>query len=79
MKIFLSYGHDANEPLVKRIKSDLEARGHDVWFDKSGIKAGDDWRRAITDGIVGSDWVLSFLSRHSTRDPSVCLDELGST
>lgn len=77
MRIFLSYGHDDNEPLVRCIKRDLEARGHDVWFDKENIKTGDDWRRAITDGILGSDWVLSFLSRHSTRDPGVCLDELG--
>jgi hypothetical protein len=76
MRIFLSYGHDANEELVRRIKADLEARGHDVWFDKSDIRFGDDWRRAITDGIVGSNRVLSFLSKYSTRDPGVCLDEL---
>ena len=61
MRIFLSYGHDANEELVRRIKADLEKRGHDVWFDKSEIRFGDDWRRQITDGIVGSNRVLSFL------------------
>ena len=33
MKIFFSYPHDTNAPLVERIKSDLEARGHEVWFD----------------------------------------------
>jgi tetratricopeptide (TPR) repeat protein len=76
LRIFLSYGRDQNEPLVRRIKADLEARGHDVWFDKSQIKFGDDWRRAITDGISGSNKVLSFLSKHSTRDPGVCLEEI---
>jgi len=81
LRIFLSYGHDANEPLVRRIKTDLEARQHDVWFDKTpeagkGIRAGDDWRRAITDGILGSHRVVSFLSKHSTRDPGVCRDEI---
>lgn len=76
LRIFLSYGHDGNEELVRRIRADLEARGHDVWFDKSRIKAGDDWRRAITEGIVDSNRVLSFLSKHSTRDPGVCLDEI---
>lgn len=76
LRIFLSYGHDANEDLVRRIKADLEARGHDVWFDKNDIKFGDDWRREITDGITGSHRVLSFLSKHSTRDPGVCLDEI---
>ncbi|MCC6795286.1 MAG: toll/interleukin-1 receptor domain-containing protein [Candidatus Hydrogenedentes bacterium] len=46
LRIFLSYGHDDNEELVRRIKGDLEARGHDVWFDKSpeegkGIRVAD--------------------------------------
>ena len=81
LRIFLSYGHDNNEALVRRIKADLEKRGHDVWFDKSGVKEsgithGDDWRRAITDGILKSNRVLSFLSKHSTRDPGVCRDEI---
>jgi len=76
LRIFLSYGHDANEELVRAIKADLEMRGHDVWFDKSEIRFGDDWRRQITDRIIGSNRVLSFLSKYSTRDPGVCLDEL---
>jgi hypothetical protein len=71
LRIFLSYGHDANEELVRRIKADLENRGHDVWSDRNQIKFGDDWRRAITDGILQSNRVLSFLSKHSTRDATV--------
>lgn len=74
--IFLSYGHDANEDLVRRIYADLKKRGHDVWFDKTEIKIGDDWRYAITQGILNSHRVLSFLSKYSTRDPGVCLDEI---
>lgn len=76
MNIFLSYGHDENEVLVQHIKRDLEARGYDVWIDKEKIDFGDDWRSAITEGIMGSDWVLSFLSKYSAREPGVCLDEL---
>lgn len=76
LRIFLSYGHDSNEELVRCIKGDLEKRGHDVWFDKTEIKFGDEWRRAITDGILQSHRVLSFLSKHSTRDPGVCRDEI---
>jgi hypothetical protein len=75
-RIFLSYGDDSNEELVRRITADLEKRGHDVWFDKNEIKFGDEWRRAITDGILQSNRVLSFLSKYSTRDPGVCLDEI---
>ena len=54
LRIFLSYGHDSNEELVRRIKADLEELGHNVWFDKSDIKSGDDWRRSITEGILDS-------------------------
>ncbi|MBE0640232.1 MAG: toll/interleukin-1 receptor domain-containing protein [Bacteroidales bacterium] len=68
LRIFLSYGHDANEELVRLIKADLEKRGHDVWFDKTDIKFGDEWRRRITEGIAGSHRVLSFLSKYSTSN-----------
>lgn len=34
LRIFLSYGHDHNEELVCLIKTDLEKRGHDVWFKR---------------------------------------------
>ncbi len=71
LRIFPSYGHDVNEALVRRIMTDLDQRGHQMWFDKSDIKSGDDWRRAITEGIIASDRIL-FLSEHSVRDPGVC-------
>ncbi len=78
MRIFLSYGHDANEELVARIKADLQNRGHDVWFDTSEIKFGDDWRRRITEGITSSHKFVSFLTNNSARDSGVCLDEIGN-
>ena len=76
MKVFFSYGHDQNVPLVKQVRRDLEAAGHEIWIDTSEIKAGDDWRRRIVDGLSDSDWIVAFLSKHATRDPGVCLDEL---
>lgn len=81
MKIFLSYGHDSNAPLVEKIKEYLsvDADGkhlHDVWIDTSEIKAGQNWRRRITDGIIHSDIVLAGLSKHSIKTPGVCRDEL---
>jgi hypothetical protein len=41
MRIILSYGHDANEELVRRVFSNLEKRGHNVWSDKEDIRPGD--------------------------------------
>jgi TIR domain len=63
----------------KRLREELaklQVEINEVWRDKSGIKSGDDWRRGIIDDLKDADWVLSFLSRHSIRDPGVCL-ELG--
>ena len=81
MKIFLSYGHDSNAPLIEKIKEFLskDAEGnlkHEVWIDTSEIKAGKDWREKITKGVLESDVVIAGLSQHSTRIPGVCRDEI---
>ena len=76
MQVFFSYGHDKNEEIVLRLKDDIERQGHYVWIDKYELKGGDDWRREITTGILGSDFMMSFASEHSVRKPGVCLDEL---
>ena len=77
MKIFLSYGHDsACHDIARRIKADLEALGHEVWFDKDRIEFGQQWRREITEGIHDSQQMVALLSAHSTRDPGVCRDEI---
>lgn len=76
LELFFSYGHDRNRLLVERIKRDLEKRGHHVWIDTSEIKAGDNWRDDILNGVLNASSVIAFLSEHSTRDPGVCLDEL---
>lgn len=59
-----------------RIKQDLEKLGYSVWIDKSNIKAGEEWRAKITLGIIEAQGVILFLSKHSVRDPGVCLDEI---
>ena len=76
VRLFLSYGHDSNAELVHKIKRYLKQKGFDVWIDTSEIPAGRDWRERITDGLMGSNGVLSFMSEHSMRDPGACLDEI---
>lgn len=75
-KVFISYGHDKNSILVDKIKAYLDSKGYDTWIDHSEIHYGNDWRERITAGILSSSEVLSFMSKHSMRDPGVCLDEL---
>ena len=76
MRVFISYGHDDNQSLVDQIKDYLVEHGYDVWIDTSCIPKGSSWRERIADGLIASNGVIAFLSRHSVRDPGVCLDEL---
>lgn len=75
LRIFISYGH-AEEEIVRRIKEHLEARGHEVWFDASEIKVGDEWREKIAEGVASSNGVIACLSKHAFRDGGVCHDEI---
>ena len=75
-KVFLSYGHDTNQVLINKIKCDLEERGHLPWIDYSEIREGNDWRTKISEGIRKSQNFFAFISKHSTRIPGVCLDEI---
>lgn len=74
--IFFSYGHDQNRELVDRFKGDLEKRGHTVWVDYKEIGAWSDWRGKIAKGIHDSQLAMAFLSKHATRDPGVCRNEI---
>ncbi|MGA3088136.1 MAG: toll/interleukin-1 receptor domain-containing protein [Terriglobales bacterium] len=83
MRIFLSYGHDDYVSLASRIKRDLEAIGHKVWFDLQRLKPGGDWERYIEDGLDETSAVpdagrfLLLMTPHSVRRPDgYCLNEL---
>lgn len=75
LKIFISYGH-TEAVICNLICECLTKRGHIVWYDANDILPGNDWRASIVDGIVGCDTFVAALSKHYTRDNSVCLDEL---
>jgi tetratricopeptide (TPR) repeat protein len=75
-RIFFSYGHDENRPIVERFKRDLEQRGHQVWIDYDRIGSWDDWRGRITEGLNDSEMAVAFLSIHSVRNPGVCRNEI---
>src|SRR5437870_4653317 len=81
MQMFLSYGHDEHAAFALRLKSDLEKRGHQVWFDVNRLKPGADWERYIEEGIerVSAEHgkFLMLLTPHSVRRPNgYCLNEL---
>ena len=83
MRIFLSYGHDDYSSLAWRIKRDLEALGHEVWFDVERLKSGGDWERYIEEGFEFASKenetgrFLLLMTPHWVRRPDgYCLNEL---
>lgn len=82
-RIFLSYGHDEHVDLARALKRDLEAHGHEVWFDEDRLIAGADWEARIEQGLqwAASDpdggRVVLLITPHSVRRPDgYCLNEL---
>ena len=64
MKIFLSYGHDSNAPLIEKIKENLSKDAEEnlkdkVWIDASKIKAGQDWRVRIANDTFENHVLLT--------------------
>jgi tetratricopeptide (TPR) repeat protein len=83
MRIFISYGRDEHIALAKRLKEDLKARGHEVWFDEDRLKEGGDWEQYIEDGlnwcaeVSGQGRVILLMTPHSVRRPGgYCLNEI---
>ena len=79
MQIFFSYGHDNHGDFVLRLAREIERLSRDsikVWIDLQGIERFSHWRERITSGILKSNRVFAFLSQYSTREKSVCRDEI---
>jgi hypothetical protein len=81
--LFISYGHDEHASLALRIRDDLVARGHHVWFDEEQLKAGQDWEGFIERGLEdlvghrGDSAVILLLTPHAVRRPDgYCLNEV---
>ena len=62
--------------MAVRIKRDLEALGHEVWFDVERLKIGGDWERYIEDGLDFASAVpdtgrfMLLMTPHSVRRPN---------
>ena len=73
MRLFISYGHDENIAVAERIRNDLRARGHSVWFDEERLKPGHDWEEFIEKGLEhlsaarADSAVVLLLTPHAVR------------
>ncbi|MCC6975533.1 MAG: SUMF1/EgtB/PvdO family nonheme iron enzyme [Anaerolineae bacterium] len=71
--IFISYAH-ADRAFVEKLVGNLRERGYLVWIDLDGIRGGDVWRQAISDGVSASGVVLVILSPDSVKSEWVKIE-----
>ena len=62
--LFLSYARADDEPFVRKLRTDLTARGYRVWFDKAdmpnrGVQFPREIAIAVTEHLAGSPLLAS--------------------
>lgn len=75
MKLFLSYP-SAERPLADRLALALEAEGHDVFIDRSDLKAGEAFHQRLREAIQGADIFVFLITPDSVAAGSYALAEL---
>ena len=76
MKVFLSYAHE-QRPITEEVSVSLSVRGHEVFFDRSSLKAGMEYDSAIQTAIEGCDLFVYLISPESLEQGAYALTELG--
>ena len=76
--VFVSYGHDDHERLVKEISKKLDGYPEiKVWVDYDCLYGSSEWETKIEDGIKTSKYVIVFITEHAMRRPDgYCHDEI---
>ncbi|MFZ2879777.1 MAG: SUMF1/EgtB/PvdO family nonheme iron enzyme [Phototrophicaceae bacterium] len=62
--VFVSYSH-RDEVFAARLIADLQKAGHAVWIDVTKLKGGDEWVRAISEGIINSYAFVVVVTPHA--------------
>ena len=76
--VFVSYGHDEHEYLVREISQKLrEYPEIQVWIDFDCLYGSSEWEAKIEEGIKGAKYVIVFMTEHAMRRPDgYCHDEI---
>ncbi|HYN61973.1 MAG TPA: toll/interleukin-1 receptor domain-containing protein [Rubrivivax sp.] len=75
MKLFLSYPSGQRD-LAERLTFALEAEGHEVFIDRSELKAGESFHQRLRESILGADAMVFLVTPDSVRPGSYALAEL---
>jgi hypothetical protein len=74
--LYISYNQRDRE-FVASIAERLKGQGHQLTLDVEALSPGQDWRRALTDGLKSSEVFIVFLSQNSL-DSQFVLSEIGA-
>ena len=75
MNIFLSYATE-DRPVAATLNRALMEQGHDVFFDREDLPAGEEFHIRIRRAIEESDLFVFLISDHSVNPGSYTLSEL---
>lgn len=67
---FISYA-SADGDFAELTRNKLEWAGLQVWVDQGQLRAGEEWRNAIDDGIASSGSLIVVISTASSKSPYV--------
>ena len=76
MKVFISYAHEQRQ-IATEVSAAVSVRGHDVFFDLSNLKAGNQYDVEIQQAIQGCDLFVFLISPASLTEGKYALTELG--
>ncbi len=64
MTVFISYSRKDLE-FVQKLAGDLEQASYKVWWDQTGLQAGEDWVRSIPNAILSSNYFIVVITSDS--------------
>ncbi|MCP3959322.1 MAG: toll/interleukin-1 receptor domain-containing protein [bacterium] len=76
MQIFLSYASE-QRPLAERLALALGAEGHEVFFDRASLGAGEAYDQQIRESIAECDLFLFLVSPESVEEGGYARTEMG--
>lgn len=74
--LFISYGRLDAYQFAKKLCEDLKSHGYQTWIDLENIDKGGLFEIRIENAIKKCTVLLAVMSEHSTREESVCRDEV---
>lgn len=73
--VFVSYGHNVYDEIVRRVVNTIKENGYNVFFDVDYLHKGD-WEETIDNHIRGSKYFIFMVSTKSVSKEGYCLNEL---